>query len=54
MVKTPKTPIEALEMTFDPELAGVLVDEAAPLNAVDSVPAVVWATDRIDVGVMKG
>jgi hypothetical protein len=48
------TPNEALEMTFNPELAGVLVAEVGPLDAVDPVPAVVGATDWIDVGVAKG
>jgi hypothetical protein len=46
--------MEALEMTFNPELAGVSVDEAGPLNAVDPVPAVVGAIDRIEVGVTGG
>jgi hypothetical protein len=46
--------MEALEMTFDPELAGVSEDEAGPVGAVDSVPAVVCATDWVEVGVTKG
>jgi hypothetical protein len=54
MLKTPTAPIEALEMTFNPVLAGASVAEVGPFGAVDPVPAVVWATDRIDVGVAKG
>jgi hypothetical protein len=54
MVKTAIAPIETLEVTFNPELAGASVDEAGPLDAVDPVPAVVGATDWIEVGVAKG
>jgi hypothetical protein len=46
--------MEALEMTFNPELAGVSVDEAGPLDAVDPVPAVDRTIDWIEVGVTKG
>jgi hypothetical protein len=54
MLKTPTAPIEALEMTFNPVLAGASVAEAGPLDAVDPVPAVVWATDWVEVGVTGG
>jgi hypothetical protein len=54
MLKTPTAPIEALEMTFNPVLAGASVAEAGLLDAVDPVPAVVWATDWVEVGVTGG
>jgi hypothetical protein len=53
MIKTPTAPDEALEMIFDPELAGVSVDEAGPFGTVDPVPAVDRATDWVGVGVAK-